>query len=182
MKIIHTDLPGVLVLTPQRHEDARGWFMESFNAKQFAQAVGQEVTFVQDNHAYSKQNVLRGIHYQRVAPQGKLVRVVSGCVLDVAVDLRRSSSTFGRSVCVELSADNQKQLWIPPGFGHGYWVRSLDAEVLYKTTTYWQPEYECSVRWDDPVLNINWILGTQVPLLSDKDQNAPSLEHASVYE
>ena len=138
-------------------------------------------SFVQDNHSRSAKNVLRGIHYQLVKPQGKLVRVVSGTVLDVAVDLRRASPNFGKWVGVELSAENQKQLWIPPGFGHAFVVRSESADFLYKTTEYWIPEYDRNLRWNDPTVNIDWGLGGAQPLLAAKDAAAPLLVDAEVF-
>ena len=181
MKVTPTALPEVLILEPKVFGDARGFFMESWNAKVFREATGCDLPFVQDNHSRSAKNVLRGIHYQLVKPQGKLVRVVSGTVLDVAVDLRRASPNFGKWVGVELSAENQKQLWIPPGFGHAFVVRSESADFLYKTTEYWIPEYDRNLRWNDPTVNVDWGLGGAEPLLAAKDAAAPLLAEAEVF-
>lgn len=175
-----TAIPDVLVLEPRVFGDARGFFYESFNQRDFTQATGLDVTFVQDNHSKSAQGVLRGLHYQVEHAQGKLVRVVQGEVLDVAVDLRRSSPTFGRWVGERLSADNKKQMWVPPGFAHGFVVLSETAEFLYKTTDYWYPEHERSLLWNDPALGIDWQLGA-APLLAAKDAAAPILAQAEVY-
>ncbi|MFN7276045.1 MAG: dTDP-4-dehydrorhamnose 3,5-epimerase [bacterium] len=182
MKVTPTRLPEVLVLEPRVFRDARGFFMESWNAAVFAQAAGREFAFVQDNHSHSVQGVLRGIHYQVVRPQGKLVRVVQGAVFDVAVDLRRSSPRFGQWVSVELSASNAQQLWIPPGFGHGFLVLSAAADFLYKTTDYWVQQHDRSLRWDDPSVRIDWPLAGIAPLRSDKDLRAPLLAQAEVFE
>ena len=168
MTVTATDIDGVLILAPKVFGDSRGFFFESFNQRVFDEAVGRSVTFVQDNHSRSGRNVLRGLHYQVERPQGKLVRVVAGSVLDVAVDIRRESPTFGRWVGVELSAENKRQLWIPPGLAHGFVVRSESADFLYKTTDYWFPEHERCIRWDDPDLAIDWGL-TEPPLVSTKD-------------
>lgn len=181
MKVTPTALPEVLILEPKVFGDARGFFMESWNAKVFREATGCDLPFVQDNHSRSAKNVLRGIHYQLVKPQGKLVRVVNGTVLDVAVDLRRASPNFGRWVGVELSAENQKQLWIPPGFGHAFVVRSDSADFLYKTTEYWIPEYDRNLRWNDPAVGIDWGLDGAEPLLAAKDAAAPLLTDAEVF-
>ena len=175
-----TAIPDVLVLEPRVFGDARGFFYESFNQRDFAQATGLDVTFVQDNHSKSAQGVLRGLHYQVEHAQGKLVRVVQGEVLDVAVDLRRSSHTFGRWVGERLSADNKKQMWVPPGFAHGFVVLSETAEFLYKTTDYWYPEHERSLLWSDPALGIDWQLAG-APLLAAKDATAPVMAQAEVY-
>lgn len=175
-----TAIPQVLVLEPRVFGDARGFFYESFNQRDFAQATGLDVTFVQDNHSKSAQGVLRGLHYQVEHAQGKLVRVVQGEVLDVAVDLRRSSPTFGRWVGERLSADNKKQMWVPPGFAHGFVVLSETAEFLYKTTDYWYPEHERSLLWSDPALGIDWQL-TAAPLLAAKDAAAPVMALAEFY-
>jgi dTDP-4-dehydrorhamnose 3,5-epimerase len=180
MKAIPTELPEVLILEPRVFADDRGYFFESWNERSFAQATGVDVRFVQDNHSYSRRNVLRGIHYQVVRPQGKLVRVVAGAVLDVAVDLRRSSATFMRWVAVELGAENHRQLWIPPGFGHGFIVRSEAATFLYKTTEYWFAEYDRSLRWNDPQLCVDWRLDGE-PILAPKDAGAPLLSEAEVF-
>jgi dTDP-4-dehydrorhamnose 3,5-epimerase len=173
-------IPEVLILEPKVFGDARGFFFESFNARDFAQATGLNVDFVQDNHSKSSQGVLRGLHYQIQHAQGKLVRVVQGEVFDVAVDLRRSSPTFGRWVGERLSADNHKQLWVPPGFAHGFVVLSESAEFLYKTTDYWYPEHERSLRWNDPAIGIDWPLAGQ-PLLAAKDAAAVSLQEAELF-
>lgn len=175
-----TAIPDVLVLEPRVFGDARGFFYESFNQRDFAQATGLDVTFVQDNHSKSAQGVLRGLHYQVEHAQGKLVRVVQGEVLDVAVDLRRSSPTFGRWVGERLSADNKKQMWVPPGFAHGFVVLSETAEFLYKTTDYWYPEHERNLLWSDPALGIDWQL-TAAPLLAAKDAAAPVMALAEFY-
>jgi dTDP-4-dehydrorhamnose 3,5-epimerase len=181
MKVAPTEIPEVLILEPRVFADDRGHFFESWNERAFESATGVEVRFVQDNHSYSRRDVLRGIHYQVVRPQGKLVRVVAGTVLDVAVDLRRSSPTFKRWVAVELSADNHRQLWIPPGFGHGFVVRSDSAVFLYKTTEYWLAEHDRSLRWNDVQLAIDWGLGGE-PVLAAKDAAAPLLSDAEVFE
>jgi dTDP-4-dehydrorhamnose 3,5-epimerase len=161
-------IPDVLVLEPKVYGDARGFFFESFNARDFREVTGLDVDFVQDNHSKSAKGVLRGLHYQIQHPQGKLVRVVQGAVFDVAVDLRKSSPTFGQWVGEVLSAENHKQLWVPPGFAHGFVVLSDSAEFLYKTTDYWYPEHERSLLWSDPTVNITWPLDF-VPQLADKD-------------
>ena len=181
MKVTPTDLPEVLLLEPRVFGDDRGFFMESWNARAFRDATGLDVAFVQDNHSYSTRNVLRGIHYQVVRPQGKLVRVVTGAVFDVAVDLRRSSPTFGRWVGVELSAENHRQMWIPAGFGHGFLVLSGYADFLYKTTDYWVAEYDRAVRWDDSTLAIDWPMAGSAPVVSAKDAAAPTLDMAETY-
>lgn len=180
MKVEQTDLPGVLILEPKVFGDSRGFFMESWNARQFQAAIGLDVEFVQDNHSRSTKGVLRGVHYQLVKPQGKLVRVASGAVLDVVVDLRRSSPTFGRSVAIELTEENHRQVWVPPGFGHGFCVLSESADFMYKTTDYWYPEFERSVNWSDPALGIDWRVVN--PILAPKDANAPRLVDAEVYD
>jgi len=181
MKVTPTVLPEVLVVEPAVFGDDRGFFMESWNARSFRSATGLDVDFVQDNHSRSARHVLRGIHYQVVKPQGKLVRVTWGAVFDVAVDLRRSSPNFGRWVGVELSAENKRQLWVPPGFGHAFLVLSEAADFLYKTTEYWFREHDRSLRWNDPALGIEWPLSGAEPLLADKDRNAPTLDAAEVY-
>ncbi len=164
-----TAISDVLVIEPKVFGDDRGWFFESFNEKDFSATVGKQVTFVQDNHSSSKKGVLRGLHYQLEQTQGKLVRVSHGVVFDVAVDLRKASSTFGQWVGVELSADNKKQLWIPSGFAHGFLVLSEMAEFLYKTTDYWHSASEKCIVWNDPTLNIQWPdIGMQ-PVLNPKD-------------
>ena len=175
-----TAIAEVLILESKVFGDARGFFFESFNARDFAQATGLEVDFVQDNHSKSSRGVLRGLHYQIRHPQGKLVRVVQGEVFDVVVDLRQSSPTFGQWVGERLSADNKKQLWIPPGFAHGFVVLSESAEFLYKTTDYWYPEHERSLLWNDPAIGIDWPLDAQ-PLLAAKDAAAALLRDAEVF-
>ena len=182
MNVISTALPEVLVLEPKVFGDSRGFFFESYNRKTFTADTGLDVEFVQDNHSRSARGVLRGIHYQLVRPQGKLVRAVAGAVWDLAVDLRRSSPRFGRWVGVELSAENQRQLWVPPGFGHAFVVLSETADFLYKTTDYWYPEHERSVVWNDPDLAIDWPLDGAVPQLAAKDAQAPRLAEAEVYD
>jgi dTDP-4-dehydrorhamnose 3,5-epimerase len=181
MKVTATALPEVLILEPKVFGDARGFFLESYNHRVFRAATGLEVDFVQDNHSRSARNVLRGIHYQVVRPQGKLVRVVSGTVFDVAVDLRRSSPTFGRWVGVELTAESHRQMWIPAGFGHGFLVRSDCADFLYKTTDYWIAEYDRAVRWNDATLAIDWPLAGAAPIISAKDAAAPDLAAAETF-
>ena len=183
MKVIETDLPGVLIIEPTAILDERGFFMESFNERAFREATGRDDPFVQDNHSRSARGVLRGLHYQ-LPPhaQGKLVRVVNGTVFDVAVDMRRSSPTFGRWVGVELSEGNHRQLWIPPGFAHGFLVLSESADFLYKTTDYYAPETEGAVRWDDPALGIEWPEAGVAPQLSAKDQAAPLLAQARTFD
>ena len=173
-------IPEVLILEPKVFGDARGFFFESFNARDFALATGLSVDFVQDNHSKSAQGVLRGLHYQIQHPQGKLVRVVQGEVFDVAVDLRRASPTFGRWVGEHLSAENKRQLWVPPGFAHGFVVLSDSAEFLYKTTDYWYPEHERSLLWNDPAIGIEWPLDAQ-PLLTAKDAAGALLRDAEVF-
>ena len=180
MQVTATNLPEVLIIEPKVFGDARGFFLESFNAKVFAETTGVDLTFVQDNHSRSQQGVLRGLHYQIQQPQGKLVRVVRGAVFDVAVDVRRSSPRFGQWVGVELTEDNHRQLWVPPGFAHGFLVLSASADFLYKTTDYYAPEHERCVRWNDPAIGIDWPLQGH-PLLSVKDQAGVLLEHAEVF-
>jgi dTDP-4-dehydrorhamnose 3,5-epimerase len=176
MQITRTPIDGVLVFEPKVFGDERGFFLESFNRQAFNEAVGHRVDFVQDNHSRSARGVLRGLHYQR-APhaQGKLVRVTQGSVFDVAVDMRADSPTFGQWFGMELSAHNHKQLWIAPGLAHGFLVTSDSADFLYKTTAYYHPEVEASVRWNDPALAIAWPLDGRTPVLSAKDAVAPLL-------
>ncbi len=182
MKVIPTAIPDVLILEPKVFGDARGFFFESFNQKVFDEAVGAHVEFVQDNHSRSAKGVLRGLHYQIQQPQGKLVRCTRGAVFDVAVDIRRSSKTFGKWVGVELSEDNRRQLWIPVGFAHGFLVLSESAEFLYKTTDYYAPAHERSIVWSDPTLGIAWPdLGTPLTL-SAKDQAGADLNHAECFD
>lgn len=180
MKITPTALPEVLILEPRVFGDARGFFTESWSEKVFNQAVGAEFHFVQDNHSRSARGVLRGLHFQ-LPPhaQGKLVRCVSGAVFDVAVDIRRSSPNFGRWMGVELSADNHRQLWVPPGFAHGFLVLSDSADFLYKTTDTYAPQAEGAVRWDDPAIGIIWPDVGAPPLLAEKDLKAPLLAEAA---
>ncbi|MDP1539310.1 MAG: dTDP-4-dehydrorhamnose 3,5-epimerase [Moraxellaceae bacterium] len=177
MRVINTHIPDVLIIEPDVFNDERGFFYESFNAREFAALSGVDVAFVQDNHTRSVKGVLRGLHYQIQRPQGKLVRVVSGEIWDVAVDIRRDSVTFGQWSGVNLSANNKRQVWIPPGFAHGFLVLSDVAEVLYKTTDYWAPEHERCIRWDDATLAIDWPLLDE-PVLSRKDKKAASFLHA----
>ena len=181
MEVRHTSLEGVLVFLPDVFEDERGSFFESWNAATFNAETGLELDFVQDNHSRSVAGALRGIHYQLPRPQGKLVRCVGGAVWDVAIDLRKSSPTFGRSVGVELTADNHLQLWVPPGFGHGFVALSPVADVLYKTTDHYVPEADRAIRWDDPDLAVDWRLDGS-PLLSAKDAEAPLLADAVVFD
>jgi dTDP-4-dehydrorhamnose 3,5-epimerase len=180
MQIQTTAIADVLVIEPKVFGDDRGFFYESFNARRFEQLTGIATSFVQDNHSKSAKNVLRGLHYQIQQPQGKLVRVVAGEVFDVAVDIRKSSPTFGHWVGVTLSAENKRQLWIPAGFAHGFVVTSDSAEFLYKTTDYWAPEFERSILWNDPAIGIHWPLGSD-PLLSTKDQVGKLLLDAEVF-
>lgn len=174
-------IPDVILFEPKVFGDARGFFFESFNHARFDEAVGYRVNFVQDNHSKSSKGVLRGLHYQIQQAQGKLVRVVQGEVFDVAVDLRKSSPTFGRWVGERLSGDNKKQLWVPAGFAHGFVVLSETAEFLYKTTDYYAPAHERSLLWNDPALGIEWPFEGE-PVLSDKDRNAKVLTAAEVYD
>lgn len=168
MKVTKTAIPEVMIFEPKVFGDERGFFFESFNAQNFQDATGLDVTFVQDNHSRSVKNVLRGLHYQIQQPQGKLVRVATGEVFDVAVDIRKNSPTFGQWVGEHLSAENKKQLWVPAGFAHGFVVLSEVAEFLYKTTDYYAPEHERSIRWDDSEIGIDWPLSEE-PTLSPKD-------------
>ncbi len=181
MDIIKTAIADVLIIEPTVFGDERGFFMESWNKNIFNKAIGREVSFVQDNHSRSEKGVLRGLHYQIKQPQGKLVRVVYGEVFDVAVDLRNSSSTFGKWVGVTLSAENKRQLWIPEGFAHGFLVLSDTAEFLYKTTSYYFPEHERCIRWDDTDLGIIWPI-TAKPKLSDKDAVSPRLKDVESFD
>lgn len=176
-----TSIPDVLVLVPKVFGDARGFFYESFNARDFAEVTGLDVNFVQDNHSKSAKGVLRGLHYQIQRAQGKLVRVVQGAVFDVAVDLRKSSPTFGRWVGEVLSADNHKQLWVPPGFAHGFVVLSESAEFLYKTTDYWYPDHERSLLWNDPTVGIEWPIDFE-PQLAAKDAAGKLFGQADLFD
>jgi dTDP-4-dehydrorhamnose 3,5-epimerase len=178
--ITATALPEVLILEPKVFGDDRGFFFESFNQLDFEKSTGLKVSFVQDNHSKSTRGVLRGLHYQIQRPQGKLVRVTQGAVFDVAVDMRRSSPNFGHWVGVELSAENKRQLWVPPGFAHGFAVTSDNAEFLYKTTDYWFPEHERCLLWNDPSVAIAWPLGEQ-PQLAAKDAAGKRLAEADAF-
>jgi len=180
MKVIGTSIPDVLIVEPDVFEDERGFFFESWNAREFGKKVGCDEPFVQDNHSHSRHNVLRGMHYQVRQPQGKLVRVVRGRVFDVAVDLRKSSRTFGRWTGTELSEHNHQQMWVPVGFAHGFLVLSDGADVLYKTTDYYAPEHERCVIWNDPAIGIDWPQGVE-PLLSAKDRAGVLLRDAEVF-
>jgi dTDP-4-dehydrorhamnose 3,5-epimerase len=181
MNIIKTDIPDVLILEPKVFGDDRGFFFESYNQRLLAEAAGITDSFVQDNHSRSARNVLRGLHYQVRQPQGKLVRVVAGAVFDVAVDIRRSSPTFGRWVGIELSAENKRMAWIPKGFAHGFLVLSEFAEFLYKTTDFWAPAYERSIAWDDADLGVAWPVDGE-PVLSQKDKAGFRLKDAEVFD
>lgn len=181
MKIISTDLPEVLILEPKIFKDDRGFFLESYQQRQFEEITGISEPFVQDNHSHSIQNVLRGLHYQMNNPQGKLVRVVSGEIFDVAVDIRQHSPTFGKWVGVNLSASNFRMLWVPPGFAHGFLVLSAEADVLYKVTTFYDQPSDRSLIWNDPDLAISWPLRGRTPLLSAKDAAAATLKKADLY-
>ncbi len=180
MKTTRLAIPDVILIEPKVFGDARGFFFESFNQRAFNAATGTDYAFVQDNHSRSSRGVLRGLHYQIQQPQGKLVRVVQGAVFDVAVDIRKSSPTFGQWVGVELNADNHHQLWVPPGFAHGFVVLSETAEFLYKTTDYYAPEYERCIVWDDAALAIDWRY-QGAPNLSAKDAQGLSLAQADVF-
>ncbi|KMY86503.1 dTDP-4-dehydrorhamnose 3,5-epimerase [Candidatus Paraburkholderia calva] len=180
INVTATALPEVRVIEPKVFGDARGFFFESFNARDFADMVAPGVEFVQDNHSWSARGVLRGLHYQIQHAQGKLVRVVEGEVFDVAVDIRRSSANFGKWVGVRLSAENQQQLWVPPGFAHGFVVLSESAQFLYKTSDYWYPEHECSIVWNDPDIGIEWPIDFE-PMLAAKDAAGKRLADAEVF-
>ncbi|MEH2074922.1 MAG: dTDP-4-dehydrorhamnose 3,5-epimerase [Nostoc sp.] len=181
MSIVHTKIPEVIQIKPQVFADDRGFFFESYNHQRFAQETGIIANFVQDNHSCSKQNVLRGLHYQIQQPQGKLIRCVVGTIFDVAVDIRKSSATFGKWVSYELSAENKYLMWIPPGFAHGFLVLSEIAEVLYKTTDYYAPQGDRTILWNDPDLAIDWPVNA-TPILSAKDQAGKSLRTAEVFD
>ncbi|MFN7246292.1 MAG: dTDP-4-dehydrorhamnose 3,5-epimerase [Microcystis sp.] len=180
MKVIPTEIPDVLIIEPQVYGDDRGFFLESFNQKDFREKTGVNTTFVQDNHSMSLKNVLRGLHYQIPNPQGKLVRVVNGSVFDVAVDARKSSPTFGQWVGCVLSAENKRIFWVPEGFAHGFLVLSDRAEFLYKTTNYYYPKYEKTILWNDADLGIDWPLETP-PILSPKDQAGQPFKSVEVF-
>ena len=181
MNVIRTTIPEVLIFEPKVFGDERGFFFESFNYKQFLEATNSDVHFVQDNHSKSAKNVLRGLHYQIEHAQGKLVRVVQGEVFDVAVDMRASSPTFGQWEGTRLSAENKRQMWVPPGFAHGFLVLSDTAEFLYKTTDFYAPQHECCLKWNDSAINIEWPL-QGAPLLSGKDQQGLSLQDAKKFD
>ncbi|GCL46040.1 dTDP-4-dehydrorhamnose 3,5-epimerase [Microcystis aeruginosa] len=180
MKVIPTEIPDVLIIEPQVYGDDRGFFLESFNQKDFREKTGVNTTFVQDNHSMSLKNVLRGLHYQIPNPQGKLVRVVNGSVFDVAVDARQSSPTFGQWVGCILSAENKRIFWVPEGFAHGFLVLSDRAEFLYKTTNYYYPQYEKTIAWNDADLGIDWPLEVP-PILSPKDQAGQPFKSVEVF-
>ena len=183
MNVISTSISEVLVIEPKVFGDSRGFFFESFNHKNFNQATELDVKFVQDNHSRSVKYVLRGLHYQIRQPQGKLVRVVRGQVFDVAVDIRRSSRTFGQWVGVELTEDNYRQLWVPSGFAHGFYVLSDTADFLYKTTDYYLPDLERSLLWNDPTVAVSWPIEADVsPIVSAKDKIAPKLTDAELFD
>lgn len=180
MQVVKTNIPDVLIIEPKVFGDERGFFYESFNEKVFSKNTRVSLSFVQDNHSRSSKNVLRGLHYQIQQPQGKLVRVAVGEVFDVAVDLRKSSATFGQWVGVNLSAENKHQLWIPPGFAHGFLVLSEYADFLYKTTDYYAPEYDRTILWNDPDLGISWPIDGE-PIVSTKDKVGKLFSEAEVY-
>ena len=180
MQVVQTAIPDVLILEPKVFGDDRGFFLESFNQQTFQNLTGIKANFVQDNHSKSAANVLRGLHYQIEQAQGKLVRVTSGEVFDVAVDIRRQSATFGKWVGALLSAENKRQMWIPQGFAHGFVVLKDNTEFLYKTTDYYAPQYERCIRWDDPAIGIEWPV-SQPPILSVKDQQGLLLSQAEVF-
>ncbi|MCL2645387.1 MAG: dTDP-4-dehydrorhamnose 3,5-epimerase [Phycisphaerales bacterium] len=181
MNVIRTELPDVLILEPKVFGDPRGFFLESYNARTFAEKTGIHLPFVQDNHSRSARGVLRGLHYQIQHPQGKLLRVGGGEVFDVALDIRKHSPTFGHAVWVNISAENKRILWVPPGFAHGFLVLSESADVFYKTTDYYAPEHERTIRWNDPELAIPWPLQGLTPTLSAKDQRGLNLRDAEVF-
>lgn len=181
MKATQLAISDVFLLEPKVFGDERGFFFESFNQRKFEDAIGKKATFVQSNHSRSVRHVLRGLHYQIKQPQGKLVRVVTGEVFDVAVDIRRSSPTFGKWVGETLTAENKRQMWVPEGFAHGFVVLSDYAEFLYKTTDYWAPDFERCILWNDPDLNIDWSIDA-APILSNKDQHAPYFRSAEVFD
>ncbi len=180
MNVLPTKIPDVLIIEPRVFQDDRGFFLESYNGKAFADKAGITEPFVQDNHSRSGQNVLRGLHYQIEHAQGKLVRAIAGAIFDVVVDIRKQSPTFGQWVSCTLTAENKRMLWVPTGFAHGFMVISEAAEVLYKTTDYYAPQHECSILWNDPDLAINWPLDGE-PILSAKDQAGKPLKLADVY-
>jgi len=181
VKVFPTEIPDVLMFEPKVHQDERGFFLECYNRRTFNEAAGMKVEFVQDNESFSVRNVLRGLHYQIRQPQGKLIQVMAGEVFDVAVDLRRSSSTFGKWVGVTISGGTHRMLWIPPGFAHGFLVLSEHAIMLYKTTDYYAPEHERTIVWSDPSLNIRWPLEAK-PIVSDKDRRGAALGSAELFD
>jgi dTDP-4-dehydrorhamnose 3,5-epimerase len=181
MQVAPTSIPDLLIIEPKVFGDDRGFFYESFNQRRFTELTGVSDPFVQDNHSKSARNVLRGLHYQIRQPQGKLVRVIAGEVLDIVVDIRKSSPSFGKWEGVNLSAENKKMLWVPKGFAHGFVVLSESAEFLYKTTDYWAPEHERCIVWNDPELSIDWQLAGATPLLSAKDQAGKLLRDAETF-
>lgn len=182
LNVIRTAIPDVMIIEPRVYGDARGFFFESFNEKAFSEATGVNVAFVQDNHSRSAKGVLRGLHYQVQQPQGKLVRAVRGAVFDVVVDIRKHSASFGKWVGVELTEDNHRQMWVPPGFAHGFVVLSDSADFLYKTTDYYAPQFERSIIWNDPDICITWPDFGAPVLLSAKDQQAARLRDAEVFD
>lgn len=185
MKIIHTEIPDVLIIEPAVFGDDRGFFFESYNEKELMVHLQKtsdlKLNFIQDNHSRSSKNILRGLHYQTKQPQGKLVRVVTGEVFDVTVDLRKNSPTFGQWAGVILSEENKRMLWVPPGFAHAFLTLSDSTDFLYKTTDYYAPEYEKTLAWDDPTINIDWPLNS-APILSDKDRAGKPFDECEVYE
>ena len=181
MRFIPTTIPDVIVIEPKVFADERGFFLESYQKKRFVEAQ-IEAEFVQDNHSKSYYGTLRGLHYQIQQPQGKLIRVISGEIFDVVVDIRRHSSTFGKWVGEYLSADNKKMLWVPTGFAHGFYVTSPDAEVIYKATDYYAPQWERCILWNDPTICIDWPIKEEVPMLSSKDKMGRLLEESEVFE
>lgn len=181
MKIISTPISDILLIQPKVFEDERGFFLETYQKRQYNEA-GINADFVQDNHSKSGHGILRGLHYQIKQPQGKLIRVISGEIYDVAVDIRRSSSDFGKWFGTYLSSENKQILWIPAGFAHGFYVTSLEAEVIYKATDYYSPQWERTIAWDDPTINIHWPLQAELPILSPKDEAGKYLTDAEVFE
>ena len=179
MKAFKTDLPGVLILRPKVHEDERGFFLESYNQKIFNQLIGRSISFVQDNHSKSSKGVLRGLHFQKNSPQAKLVRVIKGRVFDVVVDVRKSSSTFKKWIGLELSQENKKQIWVPEGFAHGFYVLEDKTEVIYKTTDFYNPKEEKSIRWDDQDISIDWPIDGDIEV-SSKDEAGTLLKEADL--
>ena len=181
MNFIQTSLPGVIIIEPRVFPDERGFFLESYQKQRFSEH-GIDIAFVQDNHSKSCQGTLRGLHYQIQQAQGKLLRVIAGEIFDVAVDIRRHSPSFGKWTGDYLSAENKRMLWVPPGFAHGFYVTSPEAELLYKATDYYAPQWERTIAWDDPAINIEWPNGDTSPILSPKDKVGKSFEEAEVYE